>query len=115
MRGFNCRACTPRGDDFADRPSESIPLFRDGFDVLTVAVPVPQRAPHGGDVHGQIGFFHDDVGPDALHQGVFGHEMSALLDQHHEQVEGLRGQGYWRTVAGQAALGGVDLEGSKRE
>jgi len=108
------RTTMANGSFWVGDSARRAPMNRMSFQ-RTVAVPVPQRPPHGGNVYGQVGFLDDDVWPDALHQGVLGDEVSTLLDEDQQQVEGLGCQGYRSTVPGEPALGGVDLEEAKRE
>ena len=58
----------------------------------------------------QVVLFDDGVGPDALHQLIFGEQTPGLLEEHAERVEHLVGQRNGLTLAQEAPFADVEPE-----
>src|SRR5258708_13540898 len=58
-----------------------------GRDVAVALLAVAQRASQGGDLHLEIAFLDEDVGPDPGHQLALADQVAGPLDQRHQNVE----------------------------
>src|SRR5664280_3167902 len=83
------------------------------LDVLPPAVPLPQDFPQEENVLVEVSFLDKGIGPDPLHQVVFVHQASGVLDQYKQRFRSLGGQGNRGTVAHQDALLGVQPKWTK--
>ena len=64
---------------------------------------------------GQIRFFDEGIRPDLSQQFIFFEQVSSILNQDDQGVEGFRGQVYRRLVAKQQPLGGIQAKRAELE
>ena len=96
----------------ADTLGQPVSAAGDGHDVLAVFILIESFAEHE-DGSSQIGFFHKSVGPDHLHQVVFGNDFFAAANQDQQQLKCLGSQRNGSAVAQQDLLPGVDVKGAE--
>ena len=78
-------------------------------------MPIPFRPPvkglaQGGDVHGQVHFLDECVGPHLVQQIILAHQMPAAVNENDEDIEGLRSERDRLSAAQQQALLGCQNE-----
>ena len=93
-----------------DGCDESISLTRNRDDVVVLVGALAKCTPHGRDLTRQIVFIHDSVWPHAVQQLVFAYDVVAMLEEHYEDVERLRGDRHGVALAPQRAPDGVQDE-----
>ncbi len=69
-----------------------------------------ERLAQGVDLHGDVGFLHDEAGPDGIEDLVLGDEAAGRLREQYQQVERACAERHRRAVAQQASLGDLQLE-----
>ncbi len=74
------------------------------------AAPLPKGLAQRRHMDGEVALLDGLVGPDTRQQIVLRGQLPAVLDERHEEIEGLRMEGHGRAVAQQQPPGGVDHE-----
>ena len=64
---------------------------------------------------GEIRFFNEGIRPDLSQQFIFFEQVSSILNQDDQGVEGLRGQMYLCLFAKQQPLGGIQAKRAELE
>jgi hypothetical protein len=87
-------------------------LVADGWQSDDVSAPggfIGEGFPQQENALRQIGFFHEGVGPDGLHQFFFGDHIAASANQDQKHLKGFLGQRNQLAVSPELAAPGVDL------
>src|SRR4051794_33865012 len=92
---------------------KTIAMARDGLDNWIHPVSPRQNLSQSRDVHGQVHFFDRCAGPHLPEQVVLAHQMSAVSNKMHQQVECLRRDGYRLAATQQQTFPGGEPEISK--
>src|SRR5689334_15627271 len=110
-RGQNCDEGAGRDDrrriafsirdrrrHLGDRSDEAVSLSGDGDDVAVLVRLFAEDAPKRGDVLTEIVLFDGGVGPDGLHELLFGPKLSTRFDECQQRGEDLGLERYRFTV-----------------